>query len=61
MDLTQEVCGTDDFAAALQGGWKERDKVAGIYDRYSHLDARKKHLISWSDALLDVGMDVSLI
>ena len=59
--LTQEVCGTDDFAAALQGGWKERDKVAGIYDRYSHLDARKKHLISWSDALLDVGMDVSLI
>jgi len=59
--LTQEVCGTKDFIASLQGGWKTRDKMGGIYDRYAHPDERKKHLIAWSDALLDVGMDISLI
>jgi integrase len=59
--LTQEVCGTTDFVGRLQGGWKTRDKMGGIYDRYAHLDERKKHLIAWSDALLDVGMDIALI
>jgi integrase len=59
--LTQEVCGTKDFIASLQGGWKTRDKMGGIYDRYAHPDERKKHLIGWSDALLDVGMDIALI
>ena len=59
--LTQEVCGTEDLIAELQGGWKAKSKIGTIYDRFSHLDKRKKHLISWSDALLDMGMDTDLI
>ena len=35
---------------------RTRDKIGGIYDRFAHLDERREHLISWSDALLDVGM-----
>ena len=59
--LTQEVCGTEDLIAELQGGWKAKSKIGTIYDRFSHLDKRKKHLISWSDTLLDMGMDIDLI
>ena len=59
--LTQEVCGTEDLIAELQGGWKAKSKIGTIYDRFSHLDKRRKHLISWSDALLDMGMDIDLI
>ena len=58
---SQEVCGTRDFIGRLQGGWKTRDKIGGIYDRFAHLDERREHLISWSDALLDVGMDITLV
>ena len=59
--LAQEVCGTDDFVAALQGAWKVKDPIRQVYDRNSHPDERRDHLISWSDALLDFGMDIDLI
>ena len=59
--LAQEVCGTDDFVAALQGAWKVKDPIRQVYDRFSHLDDRRDHLIAWSDALLDFGMDIDLI
>ena len=59
--LTQEVCGTDAEVAGLQGAWKVKDPIRQIYDRFERLDDRKKHLINWSDALLDFGMDIDLI
>lgn len=44
--LAQEVCGTDDFVAALQGAWKVKDPIRQVYDRFSHLDDRRDHLIA---------------
>lgn len=59
--LSQEICGSDDFVVGLQGAWKVKGKISQIYDRYQHLDERKNHLISWSDALLNMGMNIDLI
>ena len=59
--LTQEVCGTSDYVAGLQGAWKVKDPITQIYNRFDCPDDRKKHLINWSDALLDFGMDIDLI
>ena len=59
--LPQEIFGTDAEVTGLQGGWKVKDPIRQIYDRFERLDDRKKHLINWSDALLDFGMDIDLI
>lgn len=56
-----EVTGTPDLFLGLNGGWKMRDRITGIYQRNAHLPERKKFLIEWSDFLLESGMDITLI
>lgn len=54
----QEVLGFDEKVIRLQGGWKVKDKIQGIYDRHDFLDERTKFMNAWSDALLDRGMKI---
>ena len=54
----QEVLGFDEKVIRLQGGWKVKDKIQGIYDRHDFLDERRKFMNAWSDALLAQGLNV---
>jgi hypothetical protein len=54
----QEVLGFDEKVIRLQGGWKVKDKIQGIYDRHDFLDERRKFMNAWSDALLAQGLKV---
>ena len=54
----QEVLGFDEKVIRLQGGWKVKDKIQGIYDRHDFLDERRKFMNAWSDALLDRGIKI---
>jgi len=54
----QGVLGFDEKVIRLQGGWKVKEKIQGIYDRHDFLDERRKFMNAWSDALLDRGMKI---
>jgi len=54
----QKVLGFDEKVIRLQGGWKVKDKIQGIYDRHDFLEERRKFMNAWSDALLAQGMKV---
>ena len=54
----QEILGFDEKVIRLQGGWKVKEKIQGIYDRHDFLDERRKFMNAWSDALLAQGLKV---
>ena len=59
--LGQEVCGFPDLICGLNGGWKMRDKIRGIYDRHDHMEERRAFMTAWSDALLEAGMEITSV
>ena len=59
--LGQEVCRFPDLICGLNGGWKMRDKIRGIYDRHDHMEERRAFMTAWSDALLEAGMEITSV
>ena len=56
-----EICSFPDLICGLNGGWKMRDKIRGIYDRHDHMEERRAFMTAWSDALLEAGMEIASV
>ena len=59
--LGQEVCRFPDLISGLNGGWKMRGKIQGIYDRHDHMEERRAFMTAWSDALLDAWLEIASV
>ncbi len=56
-----EVYGFPDLICGLNGGWTMRDKILGIDDRHDYMEERRAFMTAWSDALLEVGMEIASV